>query len=212
MDDTTLDAAEHEHALRALCRVNRQLGVDRQLSSSVSEIMATDEGSVLDLGAGGGEFLGALSDRKVGNTHIGLDVSLRALQMASGWYPHVLHWLCADARTLPLTDGSIDLVTCSLFLHHFDEEDVCTILCEAARVARKGVVFADLTRSRTAYWLTWLFTRVTSRSHVFHVDGPRSVRAAYTPEELRRIVQHAGLDGAKIRTRFPFRMILSWRK
>jgi hypothetical protein len=86
------------------------------------------------------------------------------------------------------------------------------MLRESARVCRSAVVIGDLDRSRLAWAMTWLVTRVTSRSHIFHVDGPRSVRAAYRPAEARALAAQAGLDGSVVHAVFPLRWLLFWRK
>ena len=74
------------------------------------------------------------------------------------------------------------------------------------------MVIEDLSRSRLALVLTWLTTRTISRSRVFHVDGVRSVRAAFRPGELAALAKRAGLDGVQIRKQFPFRFVLIWRE
>jgi chemotaxis signal transduction protein len=47
------------------------------------------------------------------------------------WQRPRIHWISADACKLPLPDKSFDVVTCSLFLHHFDEPQAISVLCEA---------------------------------------------------------------------------------
>lgn len=215
MDDPTLDSGEHARALRALNRANRMLGVDRQLYQCLRWVAGEGAPSVLDLGTGGGGFLGYVATRQRGNgacLRFGLDHSTYALQQALRWQGGSLRCIAADSRTLPLADSSVDVVTSSLFLHHFDEADVVAILKEAARVAKKGVVMGDLIRSRVALAATWLGTRLLSRSRVFHVDGPRSTRAAFRPSELAALAVRAGLRGACLERRFPFRVVLLWRK
>ena len=43
-----------------------------------------------------------------------------------------------------------------------------------------------------------------------HHDAPISVLRAYTAEELRRLAAEAGLCGARVVRRFPFRIVLVW--
>jgi SAM-dependent methyltransferase len=215
MDDPGLDAGVHAHALRSLNRVNRLLAVDLGLYAGVRQLGPVDRMSVLDLGAGGGGFLDYLSRRRGGTGRpvlVGLDRSAFALRQARAWYDGGIRSLLADALRVPLADNSVDVVTCSLFLHHFDEPDAVAILREAARVARRGIVVGDLTRSWLALVLTWLATRMVSRSPVFHVDGTRSVRAAFRVDEVADLARRAGLAGASVRRRFPFRLMLIWRK
>src|SRR5438128_111546 len=51
-----------------------------------------------------------------------------------------------------------------------------------------------------------------SRSEVVHVDGPRSVEGAYTPEEALELAKRAGLRGATVRRSWPCRFLLSWER
>jgi hypothetical protein len=55
-------------------------------------------------------------------------------------------------------------------------------------------------------------TRLLSRSPVVHVDGPRSVAAAFTPAEALDLAQRAGLTGATVVRRWPCRFLLTWRR
>jgi hypothetical protein len=44
------------------------------------------------------------------------------------------------------------------------------------------------------------------------MDGPLSVRAAFTIAEARQLAEEAGLHGAAISWRWPFRFLLQWRR
>ncbi len=214
MDQPDVDPRDHAHALKSLNFANRWLGVDRSLYRQVRRLGFPPGGTLLDLGAGGGGFLQYLQTRHPGDHPllIALDLSPFALHCAYAWHGGRVRPVAADALRIPLGDGSVDVVTCSLFLHHFDPPEAAAILREAARVARLGVVVGDLSRSRLAWTLTWLTTRAVSRAPIFHIDGPRSVQAAWRPGELRAIADQAGLGGAVIRHAFPFRLSLRWRK
>lgn len=215
MDDPRLDAEVHAHALRSLNRINQLLCVNRRMYSAVRRLGAPHPASVLDLGTGGGGFLHHIV-RQRGRTEagllIGLDLSTFALGQAREGSDGAIRVLAADAHRIPLADNSVDVVACSLFLHHFAETEVVEILREAARIARRGIVVSDLSRSRLAFVLTWITTRLVSRSVVFRVDGPRSVRNAFRPGELSELARRAGLVNARVRRRFPFGMMLAWRK
>jgi len=43
-------------------------------------------------------------------------------------------------------------------------------------------------------------------------DGPASVRSAYSPTEALALATRAGLDNARVSTRFPARYLLQWKK
>jgi len=72
------------------------------------------------------------------------------------------------------------------------------------------VLLCDLRRDRIGLGLAWVFSRLLTRSNVVHVDAIKSVRAAWTPEEMRDLATRAGLDNASISCCFPRRMMLSW--
>lgn len=215
MDQPSLGQDERAEALQLLNRINRRLGVDRRLCDWVRGVAGSESVSVLDLGSGGGGLLGYMVQRNgtAGPLRlIGLDQSLPALKLARRWQDSRVRWIRGDALHIPLADSSVDLVTCSLFLHHFDEGQVVQILRGAARVAKKGIVIGDLTRSRLALVSTWLFTHLASRSPVCHYDAAVSVRAAYNKEELAGLAAQAGLNNTQVRSHFPFRMILIWNR
>ncbi len=213
MDDPHLDVAAHQHALKSLARANRLLGVDHAVRQQIHNV-TPQACSILDLGCGGGALLDSfvINNRRTGSARrTGIDRSESALRVAARNIPAVT-WITADARRLPLAADSFDVVVCTLLLHHFDPDDVVRVLTEAGRVARVAVLISDLARSRLAWLATWLFTRLLSRSWVFHADGPRSVRAAYTPSEMRALAGRANLQGTEIISQFPFRMLLIWFK
>ena len=107
-------------------------------------------------------------------------------------------------------DGSFDVVMCSLFLHHLDEQRATELLGRMAQAAKHLVVVNDLSRSRLGYLVALVACRTITRSDVVRVDGPRSVAAAFRPGEAVRLAERAGLQGAKVRRRWPFRFLLTW--
>jgi len=160
--------------------------------------------TVLDVGTGGGDVPRALVrwarrmrqpirlfalDRDPAAARVTLDLG-RA-------YPEIVV-LQGDAVELPVRSGSIDVVMSSLTLHHLDEAAAVRHLAEMDRVARRGIVVNDLARSRTAYALVWLVTRLFARNRMSRHDGPVSVQRAYVREELRMLCEKAGLFDARI--------------
>lgn len=210
MDDPSLCAKAHHHALQSLAFTNRLLGIDTSVRRALNRA-APVNASVLDLGCGGGALLRRVDPTRSRKLLVGVDRSKFALGLADTLNPFVAR-IAADVRRLPLAADSVDVVVCNLLLHHFDPDDAVIVLAEAARVARCAVVISDLTRSRMAWLLTWVTTRLLSRSWVFHLDGPRSVRAAYACAEMHALARQAGMNSAIVTRQFPFRMLLVWLK
>ena len=96
-----------------------------------------------------------------------------------------------DALNLPLQDASVDIVSCCLFVHHLEPPQVADFLGESLRVARVAVVINDLERTRIHNHLAEFFCRLDS-SCISRHDGPTSVRAAYTAEEMQAMLAATG--------------------
>ena len=117
---------------------------------------------------------------------------------------------CADARRLPFADGSVDVVTCSQLLHHFEDAEIPVILRELDRVARRAVVIGDLRRSWVAALGFWLVSWPLGFHRVTRHDGVTSVLRGFTARELERHVHEATGRVARIRRHPGFRLTASW--
>src|SRR5215211_5985293 len=137
---------EYEGCLAELRRVNRFLGDARALRRSLLaqvEREALKSFSVLDVGAGSGELLRTVA-AWAGETEreallVGLELNARsagAIIEESAAFPFI-HAVRGDALRLPFNDGRFDYTICSLFTHHFKDEQVVNILNELGRVARR---------------------------------------------------------------------------
>ncbi|HYE02635.1 MAG TPA: methyltransferase domain-containing protein, partial [Phycisphaerales bacterium] len=92
--------------------------------------------------------------------------------------------------------GSFDYAHAALFLHHLPPLRVLTVLRVMDRLARRGVIWNDLVRSRAA--LTLAHLAVLGRpAHVRH-DALVSVRAGFTPAEALDIARRVGLGACRL--------------
>ncbi len=91
-------------------------------------------GRLLDLGTGSGRLLELLAPRADVATGVDLSrdmLSAARARLGAAGLGHVA-LRQADATRLPFADGSFDIVTLSMLLHHVD--DPCAVIAEAARV------------------------------------------------------------------------------
>ena len=220
MDDPALPADEHRRALRGLARLNALSGSVAVLWPEVRKL-ARGLGRplrILDVATGAGDVPVGLAKRALG-AGISLDLSacdispvaLDATRERFAAVGTPIHLFIADALAEPLPTG-FDIVICSLFLHHLSEGDAVMLLGRLAAATEHLVLVNDLSRSRWNLGLVWCATRMVTRSRIVHVDGPRSVRAAFTAGEARALAERAGLNGATVAGRFPCRWLLTWRK
>ncbi|MEM9419160.1 MAG: methyltransferase domain-containing protein [Planctomycetota bacterium] len=218
MDDPELDPVLHEAALRGLGRINRISRSAAMLWPAIEKAAARTPGRelrVLDLACGGGDVLIQLAQsaarKKIQVEFSGADVSPVALEFAAAQAEKArvgINWLQIDVFEESLPD-SFDLCMNSLFMHHLTAEQAVAVFGKM-KAASSTVLINDLRRGPVAHAITVAGTRLLSRSPVVHVDGPRSVRAAWTPKELLALAHAAGLEDAKVQHRFPWRMLMEW--
>ena len=229
-----LDALSRINAL-SLTAAQIAAAVGRLLDSAGRRTDDPRPVEIVDVACGGGDVTAAVGRRIArraggfgrGPVHVtGLDVSPRALDHARRHArvaaspavtdtvsPAVTDTVSFAVRDV-VTDGcpACDIAICSLFLHHLDDAAAVRVLTAMAAAARVGLIVSDLVRSRTGLVLARLGTLVLSGSRVARVDGPLSVRAARTPAEYRRLLDHAGLRSATVQRIWPERVLIAWAR
>ena len=222
LDDPAADPGAVRTSLRNIARANRWFGgtaaavygVERLLAEGAkSEVRPAEADaararaprtshlarrtsvSLLDLGTGAGDIPAALR-RWAGAEGFalrtfGLERLRPAAALAQGrGLPVALG--CATA--LPMRSGGVDIVLASQLLHHFDRAAAIRILREGARVARRGVVVADLLRSPVAARLFGVGARALGFDAHTVNDGITSVGRGYELAELLELFAAAGLE------------------
>jgi SAM-dependent methyltransferase len=173
---------------------------------------------ILDLATGGGDIareVAAWAVRNARPLHLTVtDLSPQILdeaRRALADVPGVSFAVC-DAREVPLSDRSRDIVLCSLALHHFAPDDAARVLREMDRLCRTGFILNDIRRCAAGFAAAWAASRLATRNRLTRHDMPLSVRRAYTPYELRALLHEAGIADAVVTTHPLFRMAAVRRK
>lgn len=217
IDTGEYTAREYDDFLRDIRHINRFVGdVSALKKTLLREIKLRDlkEVSVLDVGAGSGELLRVIAefaretDRLANLTGLELNArSAKAILEESKNFAEITA-VRGDALNLPFEDNSFDYVICSLFTHHFTDENVTKILKEMMRAAQRKIYVIDLHRHKTAYFLYTKFLSLIIRSSLVREDGALSILRSFKPEELEKLAQDAGLKNINIERRLPFRIVL----
>lgn len=221
MDDPALDETEHLRALNGLERINRFSFSARHVWAKIEPAIRENPSRslrVLDIATGGGDIPISLfkmaSKYGAKLTLEACDISPRALEFARKRAEATkadVRFFVHDAVQNSVPDG-YDIIISSLFFHHLQTEQAAKLLNGMGRMTRHSLVVNDLERGRWAWLLANAATRLLSSSHVVHVDGPLSVKAAFNLLEIRQMARDAGLDGCVLERRFPCRFLLSWNK
>jgi 2-polyprenyl-3-methyl-5-hydroxy-6-metoxy-1,4-benzoquinol methylase len=222
MDQPGLDGKSHHRALAGLRSTNSLSRVPRMIWRGLVEAdLLPSNGQplrILDIAAGGGDVIigvAKLAARMgVAVEAHGCDINPTAVDYAqsaaenAGISTSQFFLLNALADPLP---ADYDVLMCTLFLHHLSATDARDLLSRMAPLARRGVLVDDLRRSSLGYFYAWAGARLLTRSHIVHIDGPLSVRSAFTIKEMRLLARSAGLNGAHFRRHWPQRFLMSWK-
>ncbi len=214
LDDPSLDWSLRRRSHRDIELSNQWLGGLRTLETGVRDALAEAPGSppiVLDVGAGAGATLTLV--RRIADElprpilTVALDINA---QLAGAAGPGGFG-ICGSVLALPLRSKSVDVVTCSLLLHHFDTDELPAVIRELDRVARHRVVIHDLRRSWLAVAGLWSASFALAFHPISRHDGMLSILRGFTPGDLESLIH--GVTGAEVSVarHWAFRLLASWR-
>ena len=218
MDSPDIPPESHHRALAGLEHINAWSDSAGIVWSQIQPLLASGRAlRVLDVATGGGDVPIALWKKAAqcgAKVELaGCDKSPVAIEHANGnakKHGASIRWFTWNLFTDPVPQG-YDVIVSSLFMHHLDEAQAVDFLKTLAAGATERLIVNDLRRS-AAGWLLALSTACVLRSRVVLVDGPRSVRAAYSMREAAGLAERAGLKNITIEPRFPFRFVMTWSR
>lgn len=218
IDTGNYTAAEYEGCIGELQLVNRWMGDAHTLKNTLLRDIAAEglrDFSVLDVGAGSGELLRVTATwaRATGRSMrgVGLELNERsaaAIREESHEFPEISS-VRGNALSLPFADADFDYVICSLFTHHFGEDQVVQILREMNRVARRRIVVIDLHRHPIAYLLYTTLGKLILKNRLLRHDGALSILRSFKAPELFELGKRAGLRDVWVSRHFPYRLVLN---
>jgi ubiquinone/menaquinone biosynthesis C-methylase UbiE len=207
--------AEIANALTDLRRINRWFGgiaATQSMISRVARKVRVSSLSLLEVAAGAGYVPHAAGARVLKS---GIQVQVTLLDRA---HSHLKNGsgngtpaVAGDALALPFADRSFDLVSCCLFAHHLEPQEVVQFVNEGLRVGRTAVIINDLVRDPFHLALVYI-SLALYRSRFNRHDAPASVRRAYTVAEMHQILEQSVAARVEIARRPLFRMAaIAWK-
>ena len=216
LDDPAADERDVVASLRDIARINRAFGgaaaAAQRLDEFLRPIAPGSTISLLDVGTGAGDIPRAAAARAARR---GISLQLIGLERIKAAAREAARdggvaALVADGGQLPFRSASVDLVLCSKVLHHLPGEPGQQLLREMNRVARLGVVVADIRRSVIAAAGIWLASFPMRFHPATRRDGVISVFRGFSPLELLAICRSAGVSAA-VRRHPGWCLTAAWR-
>ena len=216
MDDLEMEGEELATTLRQIAMVNRWLGGSevalQGLKKLLKNIPKTEQPiRILDIGCGGGEILRLIADwgRKTGRKLelIGMDANLFTINYAaaeSKAYPEI----CFEQVNVfaeEFANLQFDVAICSLFMHHFTNEEIIQLLKIMKPAAKIGLIINDLERSALAHFLFNGVTAILGASKMVRYDGKLSIKRGFIKKDWQELLTAVPVDKYSIQWKWAFR-------
>jgi ubiquinone/menaquinone biosynthesis C-methylase UbiE len=192
LDDDLGTPDEVRDSLLDLRGINRKFGgfaSVRHLIESVARKYQKSSLDLLDVAGGTGDVVSNVSKELADEVQVRATILDRALTHMNGTHEKFAR-VAGDALSLPFASETFDVVSCNLFLHHLEPEQIAVFFNEGLRVARFAVIASDLRRSRF-HWLAAHVGKLKYRSRLTRHDAPVSIRRAYTISEARAMARNS---------------------
>ncbi|RDK85200.1 methyltransferase domain-containing protein [Marinirhabdus gelatinilytica] len=215
LDSFELKGPEMEQMLIDLKIVNKLLGGQQVTINGVEKLLKgiskNESITIVDIGCGDGEMLRNIARFGANNNYnfnlIGVDGNEHIIKIAQS-RSTAFQNIKFETKNI-FSEGPIvphyHIALCTLFLHHFKNEDITTILEKLSSQAKVGVVVNDLHRSRIAFWLFKLFSRIFIKSKIAKHDGLVSVARGFKRKELETLAETIAMGTSKIHWKWAFR-------
>lgn len=212
LDDLAADPRQVRESLRSIQRANRFFGGWPAVRFGLAKLLtdrARQSLTLLDVGTGMGDlpFLARrwAARADITLTPIGLERQPTAARVA---YESGLPTMRACGGALPVRDRGVDVVLVSQVAHHLDRSSIIQLIHECNRVARIGVVMADLRRSLLAQIGYAVGSRLLGFDRWSVTDGGTSIQRGFTAKSLLNLVREAGVHGTVLRR--PGARLVAW--
>lgn len=209
MDDLEMSGKLLKNTLDQIASINKWLGGNSVTLNGLKILLENysheKEISIVDLGCGNGDMLREVAKfgRKEGYNFqlVGIDANQTTIDYAielSTNYPEI-KYLKQDVLSKAFQDIKYDIVLCTLFLHHFEDDVALNLIQSLLKVATIGAVINDLHRHPMAYYLFILLTLVINNEMV-KTDGLISILRGFKKIELEQFAK-----------KIEYKSIISWK-
>ena len=216
MDDLDFEGPILDQTLKELRVINKLLGGNKVTTSGMKKLTQKypqPSYTIADIGCGGGDMIRVMHDwaglMNINCTFIGVDANAHTIKLAKENLQDIsqVSFQVQNVFDPSFLSNKVDIITCTLFTHHFTNEELIVLLSAFEKKARLGIVINDLHRHPIAFHSISLLTWFFSRSPMVKNDGPLSVLRGFKKSDLISILELSGLSAMEISWQWAFR----WR-
>src|SRR5690606_12620841 len=149
MDDLDCSGEVLEQTLRELKTINRWLGGNHVTTDGLAKFMRRRPQSsyqIADIGCGGGDMIGIMDRWSKSRDHrvnfVGVDANTNIIDLAKLRMKELsnVRWRVQNVFDSEFSIEKVDIVTCTLFTHHFTDQELVNLIHAFRRKATLGVV------------------------------------------------------------------------
>ncbi len=215
MDDLHCSGEDLHQTLRELESMNHLLGGNEVTMNGIHQLLdkvwISSDLNIVDLGCGGGGILKLirrlLDKKKIEGVLTGIDANPNVVKFALSQTPAscLIQYETLNIFSDEFKARKFDIVTGTLFFHHFTTEQLVGFLKQLKSQVSLGLIINDIHRHWLSYYLIKWLTQLFSRSRMVRHDAPLSVLRAFTKNELLEILHQSGIGHFRIKWRWAFR-------
>ncbi len=216
LDNSTIATKDLYQTLVELDIINTYLGGYKATLKGLKDILKTKRTvhNILDIGFGGGDSIKQLSNfaksKNLPMFFYGVDLKNDCINYAEDNLASIKNkkLICDDYRNIePTLLDKIDIIHCSLFLHHLTDEEIVNLF-KFGRAHKNIILANDLHRNWLAYYSIKFLTALFSKSWLVKNDACLSVRRAFRKSELESLLKQAGYKNYSVKWSWAFRYIV----
>lgn len=214
MDDLNCSGAVVSQTLIELEFINKWLGGNAVTINGLRSLLKKSPRQTIliaDLGCGSGDMLRLISKKIFRNTlekkFIGIDANPNIIEYAKqniSGYPEI-EFKAIDILSEEFKSTQYDIITATLFFHHFTSDQLIEIFGQLKKQASTGIVINDLHRNWLAYYSIKILTQLFSKSVMVKYDAPLSVLRGFSRKELEEILIKSGIKNYSLQWKWAFR-------
>ena len=216
MDDLNAEGEVLTQTLKELKIINKLLGGNNVTTSALESVIKKYPKSsytIADVGCGGGDMIRIMAkwakEKNVDCQFIGIDANPNIIQAAEKNLKDLsnVKFVCQNVFDRNFLQEKVDIITCTLFTHHFTDEELILMFQNFKESTGIAMVINDLHRNPLAYYSISLLTQLFSKSTMVKNDGPLSVLRSFRRKELENLIKTSGFHRFDLDWKWAFR----WR-